>query len=171
MGTLKNPTITAEEVTVKQDSVPQNSPRLSQKIDELTLITTASQKVSKRAKSIDEDKPLVDTTAALPLRSKKTERTQKRLQKKQQRAAQQPVGSTFFDLPPELLQEVLTYLLPSDIFRLHKVSRSVRHFLLQHQDSVARDIVKRRYWGTVSMLPTPSRVRECGQHGATSLAQ
>ena len=140
---------------VKRDSVPQNSPRLSQEIDELTLITTGSQKVSKRTKSIDEDEPLVDTTAALPLRSKKTERAQKRLQKKQQRAAQQPVGSTFFDLPPELLQEVLTHLLPSDIFRLHKVSRSVRHFLLQHQDSVARDIVKRRYWVLSQCFPLP----------------
>lgn len=114
--------------------------------DEVTYITTASRKPPKNARIIDEDEPLIDTTLALPKKSKKTGRAQKRLEKKQQQAAHRPKATSLLDLPPELLQDILGFLRPSDIFLLKRVNRPLHHFISENENAIARDIIRRRYW-------------------------
>ena len=70
----------------------------------------------------EDDEPLVDTTAALQLHSKKTERMQKRLEKKSKKKPA-PKPQSFLDLPSELILEILTYLRPSDLFRLQRLNK------------------------------------------------
>ncbi|KAF2717252.1 hypothetical protein K431DRAFT_323276 [Polychaeton citri CBS 116435] len=106
-----------------------------------------TQKRSTRKTEVveDNDEPLIDTTAALPLRSKKTERLQKRAQRKEQRKVKSEIQS-FLDLPAELLGEVLSYLRPSDVMSLLVVNRSTRTYILDQQSTIAREIIARRYW-------------------------
>ncbi|KAK3720593.1 hypothetical protein LTR37_003642 [Vermiconidia calcicola] len=122
---------------------------------EVSFISTGTEKHSRRGKIIDEDEPLIDTTAALTLRSKKTDRAQKRLQKRQQRAAARPASLSLLDLPPELVQEIVTYLRPSNVFVLAQVSGSIHGFIEQHESAIARDIIKRRYWVLARCFPLP----------------
>jgi hypothetical protein len=122
--------------------------------DEVSYITTGVRKPSRKSKPID-DEPLVDTTAALPLRSKKILRLKRKAVDKQKKAAQRPPVTNLMDLPPELLQEVFGYLCASDIFRLLLVGRPVHAFVLDHENAIARDIIRRRYWVLARCFPLP----------------
>lgn len=82
--------------------------------EEVTYITTGVPKASRKTRVIDEDEPLVDTTAPLTLRSKKTARGKKKLHKKQQKDA---AKASLINLPPELLHDV------SFLFIVHNGSR------------------------------------------------
>jgi uncharacterized protein YceK len=92
----------------------------------------------------DNDEPLVDTTAALPLHSKKTERMQKRLQKKSKKKPA-PKPQSFLDLPSELLLDIFTYLLPSDISRLQRLNRTTNSFIHENETTISREIIRTRY--------------------------
>ena len=127
----------------------------SRPIDEVSYITTGVRKPSRKAKPIDEDEPLVDTTVALPLRSKKILRLKRKADDKQKKAAQRPPVTNLMDLPPELLQEVFGYLRASDIFKLLLVSRTVHGFVLDQENAIARDIIRRRYWVLARCFPLP----------------
>lgn len=129
--------------------------------EDSTIITTGLRKTSKKAlPPVDEDEPLVDTTAALKLHSKKTERAQKRLHKRQQKFVGRPAATSFLDLPPELLQEVLGYLRPTDLLRLLRVDHSIRDFILENENSLVRDVVKRRYWVLSRCFPVPVALKD-----------
>jgi hypothetical protein len=131
-------------------------PKDLSKLDELiSYITPHQRKPTKKTRIIDEDEPLVDTTAALPLHSKKTERTKKRLERKQRKAAEQPSPTTLLDLPPELLQEILGLLRPRDVLQLSMASQAVRAFVLENENTIARDIIRRRYWVLAQCFPLP----------------
>ena len=92
----------------------------------------------------DDDEPLVDTTAALPLHSKKTERMQKRLQKKSKKKPA-PKPRSFLDLPSELLLDILTYLRLSDLFRLQRLNRTTKSFIQENEATISREIIRIRY--------------------------
>ena len=148
----------APEQMTDLQTIPVSKP--TKAIEEVSYITTGSRKVSKKAKTVDEDEPLIDTTAALLLRSKKTERAQKRMVKKQQKAAERPAASNLLDLPPELLEEVLGYLRPSDIGQLLFLNHDVHDFVQSHGTAVARDTIGRRYWVLTRCFPLPIAFQE-----------
>jgi hypothetical protein len=92
-----------------------------------------------------DSEPLVDTTAALTLRSKKTARLQKKSQKREAKRVHSEIKS-FLDLPHELLQEVFSFLQPSDVFKLMLVSQATNQVISENEASIAQSIISRRYW-------------------------
>ena len=87
------------------------------------------------------DEPLADTTVAIPLKSKRTERKQKRRQDKNKARKQ----TSLFDIPFELIIDILSCLRPSDVFIVSRVSRSLRNITLQHEAKIAKEIIESRY--------------------------
>ncbi|EXJ71969.1 uncharacterized protein A1O5_04471 [Cladophialophora psammophila CBS 110553] len=108
----------------------------------------------RRHKTVAENEPLVDTTAALASHSKKTARLQRRQQKRQARKVHSDVQS-FLDLPQELLSIILGFLQPSDIFNLLRLNQSMRAFILNNERSIAEEILNRRYWILRQCFPPP----------------
>ena len=100
------------------------------------------RKVGAIREALDPDELLVDTTTALPLHSKRTERREK---KRHQTAETSKQLASFWDLPFELLLDILTLLRPSDVFNLLRVNRSSRNSISQEEESIARKIIARRY--------------------------
>ena len=88
------------------------------------------------------DEPLVDTTAPLPLRSKRTQRQQK---KRHQKEAASKQHATFWDLPSEIVLDIVRLLRPSDIFRLSRVHSGLRDFILNNQPRIADFVIAQRY--------------------------
>ncbi|CAK4022448.1 hypothetical protein CBER1_08496 [Lecanosticta acicola] len=125
-------------------------------------------KITKKAVMIDEYETLIDTTEALPLKSKKTERMQKKLQKKLKRTTVRSDTKSFLDLPPELLQGVLSHLQPRDIFPLLRLNKATREYILDNESAIARDIIRQRYWvlSRCFFLPVPLTEVEPSAHAA-----
>ncbi|ORY58412.1 uncharacterized protein BCR38DRAFT_319986, partial [Pseudomassariella vexata] len=86
--------------------------------------------------------PLVDTTEALTVHSKRTQRAQKR-RAKAQKSKQQHRG--LLDLPCELILEILTLLTPKDVFALLRVNAGLRTFILEDEHKIAKEIMAWRY--------------------------
>ena len=103
----------------------------------------------------DDDEPLIDTTAALQLNSKKTKRLQKQQLKKKLKTEVRSDTKSFLELPQELLEEVLSHLRPSDIFTLLRLNRPTHDFILRNESAIARKVIQRRYWilGQCFLLP------------------
>ena len=103
--------------------------------------------------NIDEaNEPLVDTTVAIPLRSKRTERHQKKRHLKERSFKQH---ATLWDLPSELILDILTLFRPSDIFRLSRVSKGFRDFILSEEAGLVRKIIEWRYTVLSKCFPPP----------------
>ena len=149
------PTTKTSETDAVNSFGPEHS-ATHEAIDDFTLIEP--RKFSKKAILVDDDAPLIDTTEALPLRSKKTKRLQKQQQKKLQRTTVRSETKSFLEFPSELLQDVFSYLRPSDIFRLQQLNRATHEFIQQNEQSIARDIIRRRYWTLARCLPLPTAV-------------
>lgn len=107
-----------------------------------------------RPRTFGIDDLLVDTTEKMTLRSKRTERLQKKMQKKEGKRLRSQINS-FLDLPPELLVEVLTYLRPSDLFSLIRVNRSAKDCIESHGKAIAEDIIDMRYPILSKCFPLP----------------
>lgn len=121
-------------------------------------ITMAKETLVKPGEA--EEEPLIDTTAALTLRSKRTERRQK---KRHLKATTTKQHATLWDLPSELLINILTLLPPSSIFPLLRVNQTLRSFILAEEALLARTITARRYAVLSRCFPRPvllSRVDE-----------
>ncbi|KIW17278.1 hypothetical protein PV08_04469 [Exophiala spinifera] len=101
-----------------------------------------------------EDEPLVDTTAALTLNSKRTARLQKRQEKKQSRKVHSHIQS-FLDFPPEILSLILGFLRPSDVFSQLRLNHFMRNFILENERSLAESITRRCYWVLRQCFPLP----------------
>jgi hypothetical protein len=96
---------------------------------------------------------VVDMTAPLKLHSKRTERLQKKLNKKKQKRSGQVME--FFDLPLEIFTEVLSYLRPSDVFRLARTNKALNQFILQEEKHISQSIVSWRYVVLEKCFRTP----------------
>ncbi|KAF8861691.1 hypothetical protein BDZ45DRAFT_586629 [Acephala macrosclerotiorum] len=105
-----------------------------------------------RKEGTTEEEPLIDTTAALPLRSKRTERKQK---KRHQKEASSKQHATLWDLPSELILEILSLLRPSDIFKLSRINHGLRTFILQEKSQIASSVIARRYSILAQCFPLP----------------
>ena len=124
---------------------PKQTSSLGLKTSTQRQLQTLSSKASRRKADQDDDELLNDTTAKLALHSKKTDRLQRRLQKKESRRVKSEIKS-FLDLTPELLTEVLGHLLPSDFSALLRVSQFSRDFVLDNETAIASRIIQSRYW-------------------------
>lgn len=93
----------------------------------------------------DESEPLVDLTQAIPLHSKKTDRKQKRREKKEAKRASAVSPRGMLDLPYELLYSIITLVEPRDLFVLCRVNKSLQHFILSQEHLITRDIIAWRY--------------------------
>jgi hypothetical protein len=99
----------------------------------------------------EEEEPLVDTTEALPLRSKRTERRQRKRHQKE--TCKQ--HATLWDLPSELLLSVLSFLRPSDVFKLSRVNHEFRKYIYEEESNIVRRITARRYAVLAKCFPLP----------------
>jgi hypothetical protein len=103
-----------------------------------------------------EEEPLIDKTAALHLHSKKTERLQKREQKKSEKVAEVLASKyTIQDLPTELVLNIIAFLEPSSIFRLSRTSSGIRDFILENEDHIANNVLTTRYGTLFRCFPLP----------------
>ena len=109
--------------------------------------------------------PLVDTTAALPLHSKRTERRQKKRYLKENASKQH---ATLWDLPSELFLDILSFLRPSDIFKLLRVNQGFRKYILREKSLVAGLLITRRYSVLTKCFPLPVLLQNVdeGAHSA-----
>ncbi|KAI0129842.1 hypothetical protein BJ170DRAFT_289834 [Xylariales sp. AK1849] len=99
------------------------------------------RKVDQR--SDEELEALEDKTEALTLRSKRTERAEK----KQRLRAKKPKPRKLhlLDLPYELILEVLSLLQPSSIFSLCRVDKSYQLFIAQEETRIVKSLCSWRY--------------------------
>lgn len=101
------------------------------------------------------EEPLIDQTTILPLHSKKTERLQKRHQKRAHKSSSQATGLSLHDFPTEILVEVVSWLRIQDVFRLSRTSRIMREFVSMHENAIAKDVISKRYWILYRCFPVP----------------
>jgi hypothetical protein len=116
----------------------------------------------------EEAKALLDTTAALALHSKKTDRIRKRMEKRESRRVKSRIAS-FLDFPSELLTEMLGYLLPSDVFSLLRLNHFCRDFVSDNEAAIANRIMQRRYWVLKQCFPCPIPLSHVDEHSRLSL--
>lgn len=131
------------------------TPKPNDDNEEITFVGYGVRRPPRRSKAIEDEEPLIDTTVALPKKSKKTERAQKRLKQRQQKVAGKPKETSLLDLPPELLETILAFLRPSDIYRILATSRSLNFFTRGNANAIARDIIQQRYWVLSRCFPLP----------------
>ncbi|KAI5361402.1 Putative F-box domain-containing protein [Septoria linicola] len=93
----------------------------------------------------EEEEPLIDTTEKLQLKSKKTNRAKKKHEKRLKKTTAISELKSFLELPTELLDEVLSYLSPSDVIRLQRLNKSTRNYIEHNESSIAKTIIDRRY--------------------------
>lgn len=155
-----NKTEASEDTAKKPPSSPRNvtSEDGSATTDHAPLAITTAPSGGRRANrknggDAGDEEPLIDLTARLELRSKKTSRLKKRQNKKLSKP-KKPV-SNFLDLPTELLQEIISHIRPSDVFILCRVSQSTRAFIQQHESTLAREIISARYSILSKCFPPP----------------
>ncbi|KAK5696423.1 hypothetical protein LTR17_024224 [Elasticomyces elasticus] len=137
--------------------------------EEYVIVHSGPRKASKKTIPVDDDEPLIDTTAALAKNSKKTRRTQKLQQKRQKKAAARDRPESFLDLPAELLQEILGYLQPSELHRVQLLNHATRQFILQNERAIAKDILDRRYWVLQRCFPLPVPLEEVDEASRSAL--
>ncbi|KAK5114267.1 hypothetical protein LTR62_002518 [Meristemomyces frigidus] len=123
--------------------------------EEYTIVQTAALKLSRRVVVDLDDEPLIDTTVALAKNSKKTRRLEKQQQKRQLKAAARARPQSPFDLPAELLHQILSYLTPSEVFRVELLSHATHAHILQNERSIARKIIETRYSILSRCFPLP----------------
>lgn len=97
-----------------------------------------------KEESADEvTEPLIDTTAALPLRSKRTERIQKKRHLKSEKVSKPQ--ATLMDLPSEIFLDILSLLRPSDIFKLSRVNKGLHRYIQKDKSRIATKLIEHRY--------------------------
>lgn len=104
--------------------------------------------------NITKEEPLVDSTEKMTLHSRRTERLQKKMQKREKKRLHSNIRS-FLDLPSELLMAILTYLRPSDLLSLMGVSRSSKEYIETNENILAGDIIAFRYPILAKCFPLP----------------
>lgn len=100
----------------------------------------------------DDEEPLEDTTVAIPLRSKRTERMQRRKATRDKRQKEKP---SLLNLPVELLLDILELLTPSDVFSFSLVTRRFHRLVSTNASALGDEIIKQRYALLAKCLPLP----------------
>ncbi|KAA8622962.1 F-box domain-containing protein [Pyrenophora tritici-repentis] len=100
----------------------------------------------------DDDEPLEDKTAALPLRNKKTERMKRKNVTRQQK---RDAIVNITKLPTELILESLKYLRPRDVHNFSFVNRRFYSLVEAHANVIGDAIIAGRYSLLFKCLPTP----------------
>lgn len=157
----------SSETTTVPIKAPSTIPPPSS--ENFVVVQTAFRKTKKKITKPEEDEPLVDTTAALAKNSKKTKRLVKQQQRKQAKAALKPRLESFLDLPAELLQEILGYLEPTDLFRAQLLNQATRDFILHHERAIAKDVMDRRYSVLRRCFPLPVALGQVDAQTQTAL--
>ncbi|KAH8726190.1 hypothetical protein GQ44DRAFT_739018 [Phaeosphaeriaceae sp. PMI808] len=91
----------------------------------------------------DDEEPLEDTTAALQLHNKRTERMQRN------------TVANLSRLPTELLLGILKYLGPRDVFHVSFVTRRLLHLVTANATAIGDAIIASRYSILAQCFPTP----------------
>jgi len=112
-----------------------------------------------RASLEDDVDPLIDTTQALTLNSKKLERQRKKQQRRAAKSAHHASGH-ILDLPYELIMQILGYLRPSDVFRLSRTCKAFHTFLHDEEAKIAKQLIDYRYVAIAKCLRLPVRLNE-----------
>lgn len=109
------------------------------------------------------EEELIDLTEALTVRSKRTERRRKKIEKKvQKKASFEPRG--LLDLPYEMWMAILEVCLPRDILTLTQTSKPVRHFILEYEQKIANSVIARRYSALAKCLQRPVLIQDVPLH-------
>jgi hypothetical protein len=101
------------------------------------------------------EEPLVDTTQPIPLHSKKTERLQRKEQRKAKKFQKSSECRSLLQLPSEILLEILGLLRPSDVFSTTRACRDLKSLVDFNAKTLAKDIVARRYSALAKCFPLP----------------
>ncbi|KAH7402104.1 hypothetical protein DE146DRAFT_455376 [Phaeosphaeria sp. MPI-PUGE-AT-0046c] len=102
--------------------------------------------------SDDDETPLEDTTAALTLHNKRTDR---KLRQKVTRDKKRDAVVNLSKLPTELLLECLKYTEPHDVFRFSFVNRRFLNLVRANSRVIGDAIIASRYTILAQCLPTP----------------
>ena len=137
MNLQTSPSVQTMKTTSSADPLPPKAE------EEITLV--APRAVVKKTILLDDDEPLIDTTEKLQLKSKKTDRAKKKQEKRLKRTTVRSDTKSFLELPTELLDEVLSYLAPSDVIRLQRLTKATRQYIQTNEKSIAQSIINRRY--------------------------
>lgn len=105
----------------------------------------------------DGNEPLEDKTAALALKSKRTERMQRRREVRDRR---KEARASLSKLPTELLLECLVHALPRDVASFSLVNRRFHALVAAHSRVIGDAIVARRYTLLAQCFPTPRRLAD-----------
>ncbi|KAF2230656.1 hypothetical protein EV356DRAFT_508439 [Viridothelium virens] len=105
----------------------------------------------------DVEEPLVDTTAPIPLHSKRTQRMQRKKAKKHGTFEEPKV---LLELPNEILVDILGYLRPSDVFNALRVNRALKSLILHNENAIVKDITSTRYSVLIRCFPLPKPLDE-----------
>ncbi|KAH6662425.1 hypothetical protein F5X68DRAFT_161781 [Plectosphaerella plurivora] len=98
----------------------------------------------------------VSADGNLMKRSKRTDRLRKRQEKlATKKAAKRTQGLGLFDLPGELLLNVLAFLRPSQLYTLLQTCHALRDFILQDESTLSREIIRRHYSVLARCLQPP----------------
>lgn len=115
-------------------------------------IDPITNRFSNEGEVLMEEEELIDLTENLVLHSKKTERLQRR---KQRRKRSPGTITNLRDLPYDLVVLLFSYLRPSDVFRLSRTCKWMREFILSERDLLARNIIRTRYPSLAKCLRLP----------------
>ncbi|KAI9700476.1 MAG: hypothetical protein M1820_006775 [Bogoriella megaspora] len=108
----------------------------------------------------ENEEPLVDTTAPIPLRSKRTERLQRKQLKRSKKNGTATGINSILELPSEILIEILSFARPSDVFNLLRASRDLKSFIDSNEKTICRTIISRRYAVLTKCFPLPIPLNE-----------
>lgn len=111
------------------------------------------------------DEPLVDRTSVIPLVSRRTIRQQQKKASRQTSREASRERATLPDLPSELVLEILSYLRPSDVFKLSRTSKTIRRFTTESQWNIATSIIHRRYFALAKCFQLPVRLDDIENEG------
>ncbi|ORY00974.1 hypothetical protein BCR34DRAFT_494263 [Clohesyomyces aquaticus] len=100
-----------------------------------------------------ENEPLVDRTAALSLRSKRTERLRR---KQATREKKQRARASLSNLPTELILEVLKSLKPSHVFNFALVNNRFYSIVRANSRVIGDEMIRRRYTLLAQCFPVPN---------------
>lgn len=108
----------------------------------------------------DDLEPKVDMTQSLPVRSKKSQRQNKKLAKKSLKASTSAPSRGLSDMPYEIFMKILCLLQPRDIITLLRVNKPIRNFISCEEQRIARDVIQLRYDSLSKCFRRPVLLRD-----------